>query len=352
MYSPIPYDLKRRCVEAWTSGKSSHDIYDELFRPEHPDMTYPTFRVKLQRWKKKAMADEATEISGTYPGMVAHAATVQVDGKGNITQAWIKQTAGVSMDDMLAAIRETVEPVQLPPCETPGETMLEIPIFDAHFGVATLADYEHHLAEIVATIKSKHWAEIHIIIGQDCLHTNDMRGHTAKGTDIGRVDFAAAWRDAWAFWCTILDVAIENSPHVFAHFSKGNHDETAGWCFFKALEARYVDATFDDNQEPRKAFTWEGVFVGYGHVEYANKIDKIFRDFVLDFPIAFAGATCREIHTGHLHHETVDNGMVVRRLASAVPADEWSRNHGFFGVHKRFQLFEYSPGRLRSIIYI
>lgn len=352
-YQPIPYALKRACVEAYAAGKNSRQIYEYIFSPEHGSMAYETFKVKLKHWRKGAMADQRTEQAGTYPGMIANAATVQVDASGNITQAWIKQRAGISTADVLEAIRETVQPVQLPACETPGDTMLEIPIFDAHFGVATLDDYAHQLAEILDVLQSKHWAEVHCIVGQDCLHTNDLRGHTAKGTDIGRVDFAAAWRDAWAFWCTILEAAVEAAPAVHVHFSRGNHDESTAWCFFKALEARFRGtAAFDDSMAPRKAFTWEGCFVGYGHCEYTRQMDRIFRDFVMDFPEAFAGSTCREIHTGHLHSESTDDGIVVRRLASAVPPDEWSQNNGYIGAHKRFMLFEYSPGRLRSIIYV
>ena len=353
MHTPIAYDLKRRCVEANLAGKTAREVFNDVFCPEHAGMSWDTFQAKLRHWKRGAMADQQTEQAGTYPGMIAHAATVQVSGSGQVVQAWIKQHQGTNIEDLISYINENVKPVNLPKCEQDGETMLEVPIFDAHFGVATLEDYEAHLAEIVNVIRAKPYAEIHCIIGQDCIHTNDVRGHTAKGTDIGRIDFANAWRDAWAFWRTILDTAVEMSLRVFAHYSKGNHDETSCWCFFKALEACYQDSViFDDSMAPRKSFTWEGVFVGYGHMEYAKAPDKIFRDFVLDFPAEFAAATCREIHTGHLHSESTDDGIVVRRLASAVPPDQWSRENGYIGVHKRFQLFEYSPGRLRSIVYV
>lgn len=350
----IPLELKRACVEAHRNGMTSTEIYRTIFQPLHDNMSEATFRTKLQVWQRGAMADQRTEEAGTYPGMIAHAATVQVDGAGNITQAWIKQHSGINTEDILEAIRENVQPVQLPKCDTPGDTMLEIPIFDAHFGVATLDDYTTQLAEILDILKTKHWAEVHCIIGQDCLHTNDLRGHTAKGTDIGRIPFTQAWRDAWAFWCTILETATEVTPKLYAHYSKGNHDEATAWCFFKALEARFSGTLFfaDDSLAPRKCFTWQGCFVGYGHCEYVKHLDKIFRDFVMDFPDAFSSCSCREIHTGHLHSESYDDGIVVRRLASAVPPDEWSKDNGYVGVHKRFQLFEYSPGRLRSIYYV
>ena len=68
----------------------------------------------------------------------------------------------------------------------------------------------------------------------------------------------------------------------------------------------------------------------------------------------FASATVREVHAGHLHHEGEGDlyGVMVRRLSSGVPTDEWSDNEGYIGAHKRFQVFEYAPGKLRAIYYV
>lgn len=139
---------------------------------------------------------------------------------------------------------------------------------------------------------------------------------------------------------------------VHIRYSKGNHDECIAWCFLKTLEAKFPDAIVDDVLKPRKAINWEGCFIGYGHCEYTKKAGDLFRDFVVDFPNEFANAKVREIHTGHLHRESSDDGLMVRRLASAVPVDEWSNNNGFASAHKRFQLFEWQPNRLKAIYYI
>jgi len=317
-------------------------------------MDFETFRHKLRDWKKKQMADLSTQEAATYPGFFAHAATVQVDAKGNITQAWIKETADrVDWEQICEMLREAVQPeiIDQPDTES-SKQMLEIPLFDCHFGLATISDYYSILGEILDEIHSRTWEEIHIIIGQDNIHNNDMRGHTAKGTDIQRVDIPKAWADAWEFWTEIIRAACHNSLKVTAHYSRGNHDECLSWAFFKALQAAYPTVSFDDSLAYRKAFTWRQCFIGYGHLEYTTDSNKIFRDFVMDFPDQFAHSVLREVHAGHLHRESIDNGMMIRRLASAVPTDEWSSANGYTGAHKRFQLFEYAPGRLRSIVYI
>lgn len=350
----IPYDLKRLCVQKVEEGLTFREVYDKVFHPEHPGMNWETFRHKLRNWKKRQMADERTQFAGTYPGMVAHAATVQVTPDGKIAQAWIKERAeGVNWDEIVERLRSAVAPVEVErPEDEPEAALLEIPLFDLHFGVAKLADYGEHLSRICQTIQRRKWEQIRLIIGQDCLHNNDFRGHTAKGTNIDRVDIPAAWSDAWTFWSTILLTALHNAKKVFCHYSRGNHDECLSWAFFKALEAAYPGAEWDDSLAARKCFWWRRCFVGFGHLEYTTDLNKIFRDFVMDFPTDFAEAECREIHTGHLHRESLDNGCMVRRLASAVPADEWSKANGYTGANKRFQLFEFAPGSLRAIDYI
>ena len=352
-HGTVPLAIKREAVEGLMSGLSYRDVFNDIFLPKYKYMNYETFRHKARSWCKAAMADELTQQAGTYPGMVAHSATVQVDGAGNITQAWIKQSAeSVDWDEIIDRLQHDVPRVDIEPTDAAAEPMcLEIPLFDLHFGIAHLSDYERILGEIEDEIRSRVWEEIHVIIGQDNLHNNDLRGHTAKGTPIDAVDIPSAWAEAWAFWTIILRRCLEHSPRVVAHYSRGNHDECLSWAFFKALEAGVPCVEFDDSLSHRKAFSWRKCFVGFGHLEYTTDSNKIFRDFVTDFPLEFANSTCREIHAGHLHRESYDSGIMVRRLASAVPTDGWSSANGFTGSHKRFQMFEFAPGRLRSVIY-
>lgn len=333
---------------------TAREVYNTVFVPEYGDnWSLETFRRKLREWKHKTYADEGIMAAGTFPKFTAHNATVQVDKEGRITQAWIKQQQETL--DWLK-IREIVckdaKPLDIEPTQMSGETMLEIPLFDMHFGVANLDYYRETLADLLGIVTAKHYDEINILIGQDVLHNNDLRGHTAKGTEIQKVDFTQSWADAWAFFCTLINAAIKHSPRVRLLYSKGNHDECSAWCLFKALEAVFRQCETDDSLAPRKCIFWRGCFIGYGHCEYTNKTSVLFQNFVLDFPKEFAEAKVREIHSGHLHRESVDDGLMVRRLPSGVPTDEWSSNNGYTGAHKRFQIFEWAECRLKSISYI
>ena len=316
-------------------------------------MTFETFARYLRKWRHTEFADPLTLDRGTYEGFIAHDATVQVNGQGEITQAWIKQTAdAVDWQQIIDGFKDKITPVKIEAPATASEYMLEIPLFDMHFGVAKLKDYEALNAEIISLIKSKDYEEINILVGQDLIHTNDFRGHTAKGTEIERIDVPKAWADAWAFWCRVIEAALSHAKQVNLRYSKGNHDECISWCFTKALEAKFPDLNVDDEIKARKLIFWRGCFIGYGHCEYTSKADELFKQFVCDFSNQFASAKVREIHTGHLHRESADSGIFVRRLASAVPVDEWHDNNGYITAHKRFQLFEWIPNKLKAIYYI
>lgn len=330
------------------------EVYENVFVPEYGTrMSYETFRHKLRDWKRKSYADEQMLACGTFPNFAPHNATVQINADGRITQVWVKQQAEI-LDwlKIREIITKDVSSSGIKPSRIAGDTMLEIPLFDMHFGVADLDYYNETLSDLLGIVAEKQYDEINILFGQDVLHNNDMRGHTAKGTEIQRVDFVKAWADAWTFFRTLIDTALQHAPRVVLRYSKGNHDECSAWCMFKALQAVYPQCECDDSLAPRKCIYWKGCFIGFGHCEYASKNSLIFQNFVLDFPQEFATAKVREIHSGHLHRESIDEGLMVRRLPSGVPTDEWSSNNGYVGAHKRFQIFEWSENRLWATYYV
>lgn len=350
----IPYSLKKQCVDMASAGKSQREVYNKLFSLEHPEMGFETFRHKLRLWQKCKMADEKTLYSGTYKGFIPHAATVQINGDGEVTQAWIKQiTTDSEWNELLETIRENVKPEKIEPLtDSNASGMLEIPLFDMHFPIGTYEYYKPTQAEIIQIIQSRSWEEINIIIGQDLFHNNDMRGHTAKGTQIEQVDIPLAWSDARRFWLPIINEAIKNSGKVKIIYSKGNHDECLAWAFVQELMARFPQAEVDDSLNPKKVIHWRHCFIGTGHCETTNNAKDIFASFVCKFPVEFAESDVREMHLGHLHCESIDKGMMVRRLCSNVPVDVWNDNNGYNTAQKRFQIFEWEPGRLKAIYYV
>lgn len=348
----IPLDLKIRCIEARASGMTARQVFNEVFLPEHDTMSYVSFQRKLNHWERQQAADRDTLAAGTFPNFTAHGATVQVNGRGEITQAWVKQTLDDGrFDKLMEAVRESATPPQIEPMPVQGVGMLEIPLFDLHF---PLSDYTQMCAELLSLIVSKTWAQIVFVVGQDLLHNDDFRGRTSSGRPIEKVDLAEAWRMARDFYYTLIAAALRQATTVRLIYSVGNHDESMAWAFVQLLKDHFPQLVTDDSLKQRKIISWQGCFIGLTHGANAKSANNDLRgQFTVEYPTEFAEATVREIHAGHIHHEREADlyGVMIRRLARGGVTDTWSENEGFVGAHKRFMVFEWLPRRLKAIHY-
>ena len=359
MSSQIPIKVKRTCCEMKAAGKTSREIYDLYFIPEtHSPASYNSFRSMICRWMKQQCADTATLEAGTYEGFIAHDATVQVSKSGEIIQAWIKQRANeFDPEDFLAAIRETVEPFVYTPIEPNESTrMLEIPLFDMHWGIAFMDYYEPVLNEILDIVTCKRWDRIVIPFGQDFFHNDSIiNGQTTKGTVIEKVDMIRAVKEGRKFMCALVDTAIQCANTVEVVYSAGNHDRSTSWMFMQVLLERYGESVVDDSLEYRKVVKHgaNSIMITHGDSKQATA-KNLAHIFPIAFPEEFANANVREVHAGHLHHEAEADiyGVMVRRLSSGGKVDEWSNKEDFIGAHRRFMVFEWDRNKLKSIHYI
>lgn len=355
----IPARVKRTCCEMNEQGKNSREIYDEYFKDlfENP-MTYKSFRCVLQRWKKKTFPDDTTLACGTYDGFTAHGATVQVNKDGEIVQAWIKQKAdGFGPEEFLQALKQIVEPYEYEPKRLDNASrMLEIPLFDMHWGVAFMDHYKPVLDEILDLIHLRHWDRIVIPFGQDFFHNDSIvDGKTTKGTSIEKVDMRRAVKEGQQFIYAIVDAAIKSANDVQIIYSAGNHDTSTSWMFMQVLLERYGASMVDDSFKYRKVIAYgkNSIMVTHGDSKQATA-KNLAHIFPVSFPEEFANADIREVHSGHLHHEAEADiyGVMVRRLSSGGKVDDWTDKEDFVGTHRRFMLFEWNENKLKSIHYI
>lgn len=351
----IPYDIKRKCVDLAEQGKPYREIYNAHIQ-HYGTMSFRSFTRRMAEWKAKVANDNKTiEAANLAYKFAPHASTVQVNAKGEVIQAWIKQHTENRLEELMEAIRDNTPIAQVQPkvCEQ-AEGMLEIPLFDMHFGIADMAYYANTLAEILAIVSSKHWDKIVVPVGQDLFHNDSItKGITTKGTLIEKVDLKQAVYDAKTFYFNLIDKAIESANEVSVIYSPGNHDKTVGWLFVQMLKVRYGDIV-DDGLEERKAIWWNGCFIGITHGDKnTDNANGLRGKFTMEFPTLFAMAKVREIHTGHLHREDGrdEYGVQVRRMSSGNKDDTWTTDEGYKS-QKRFMLFEWMPNRLKSIHYV
>lgn len=359
MKTIIPVEVKKECCRLRAEGNTFREIYNDYFRREtDAPTTYETFRHCLRKWMNQRFPDETTLESGTYSGFTAHNATVQVSKTGEIVQAWIKQKADdFDTEDFLEAIRDSVEPVVFDRTLNDNATrMLEIPLFDMHWGVAFMDHYTPVLNELLDLITSRAWDKIAIPFGQDFFHNDSIvNGRTTKGTLIEKVDMTRAVKESKTFMYTLIDTAIKHSNEVKVIYSAGNHDRSIAWMFIQVLLERYGASVVDDSLENRKVITYgtNAVMITHGDSKQATA-KNLAHIFPIAFAEEFANASVREVHAGHLHHEAEADiyGVMVRRLSTGGKTDDWSNKEDFIGAHSRFMVFEWDQKKLASIHYI
>lgn len=359
MKSVIPIQVKKTCCQMLSEGKTYREVYNNYFMHNtDTSATYESFRKMAYKWMKRRLPDDTTLECGTYEGFVAHDATVQVSKSGEIVQAWIKQKASdFDPEDFLEAIRDNVEPfVYIPNERADAARMLEIPLFDMHWGVAFMDYYEPVLNDILDLITSRRWDKIVIPFGQDFFHNDSIiNGHTTKGTIIEKVDMTRAVKESKRFMYALIDTAIQCANEVKVIYSAGNHDRSISWMFIQVLLERYGHDVVDDSLEYRKVISYgaNAVMITHGDSKQATA-KNLAHIFPITFAEEFANASVREVHSGHLHHEAEADiyGVMVRRLSSGGKVDDWSNKEDFVGTHRRFMVFEWDQNKLASIHYI
>lgn len=359
MRKVIPIQVKKTCCRMRDEGIPYREIYNEYFvHAVDAPAPFDSFRRLVLKWKARGYPDDTTLECGTYEGFVAHDATVQVSKSGEIVQAWIKQKANAfDPEEFLEAIRDNVEPFVYVPSEFDNTSrMLEIPLFDMHWGVAFMDHYEPVLNELLDLITSRQWDKIVVPFGQDFFHNDSIiNGQTTKGTVIEKVDMIRAVKEGQQFMYALIDTAIRCANEVKVIYSAGNHDRSISWMFIQVLLERYGPDVVDDTLEYRKVISYgsNAVMITHGDSKQATA-KNLAHIFPITFAEEFASASVREVHAGHLHHEAEADiyGVMVRRLSSGGKVDGWSDKEDFVGSHRRFMVFEWDRKKLASIHYI
>lgn len=359
MACDIPLKVKKECCRMKQAGIPVKQIYYDYFTKQtESNCSLETFSRAIRRWNGKIFPDDTTLECGTYEGFTAHGATVQVSKSGEIVQAWIRQTSDeFNFEDFLKSLHENVEPYKYSPkYDETSDRMLEIPLFDMHWGISFLDHYKTVLDDILELINVRHWDRIVIPFGQDFFHNDSIvNAVTTKGTQVEKVDMARAVKEGKQFITAIIDSALNNSNKVRVIYTPGNHDRSLTWMFMQVLLERYGEDIVDDKMEYRKVFTYgkNSIMVTHGDSKQATA-RNLSHIFAVSFPNEFAQANIREVHSGHLHHEKEGDifGVMVRRLSSGVEVDDWSNRQDYIGTHRRFMIFEWDQDGLRSIHYV
>ena len=357
----INQDIWLEFIEMRNNQVPIKEIHETYMKKTGSTCTEETFARQLRDKRNKLTAAPEYKAKTIYPGQRLKAVTTQYNPEKDIvTQIWIKTVEEeYDVTDLLPYINK-IKPVKFKQVKLPKTPyLLEVPLFDMHFGVNDFDWYQHAQQEILELLTSRKWEKIIFVIGQDLLHNNDFKGTTANGTVIEKIDLLEAYDNAFKFYSPLIETAIKYSTNVELIYSKGNHDETSAALFFKMLEKLFPQCDCDSSLHDKKVRVFHNNFIGWSHGDKGKKnvytkIKDIRGVFATKFIKEYAATGCREIHFGHNHTERDGDayGFMCRRLSTLTQTDEWSDDNDYIGNHKRFMLFEYDQHKLKHIDYI
>jgi len=247
-------------------------------------------------------------------------------------------------------------------------------VADCHFGKYAWAkstgeaDYDLHIAaqlvrdaaeELLQAASAYALGRITVAGLGDLFHYDTPSGTTTSGTPLerdGRIQkMIHVGTDALV---SVIDAASTVAA-TDTLVVNGNHDETLTWAFHRVILERYRKSkrvSVDETYTPRKYLRSGGNLLGFVHGHRAKK--RLPQLMAHEAAAAWADCPYREVHTGHLHHqsaewsrpiETID-GVLVRIAPSLGPADDWHSASGFVGSRRAMELFIYDPaGGLRAM---
>ena len=372
----IGYELKRKCAELANSGVAYRAIYENTFLTEHDGMGFETFRHKIRDWRKKKWADDRTlEVANLDWKFTPYAATVQVNGNGTITQAWVKQKSdddkGYDFENLerrFEALERTYAPFEVLPATQTGTMMAEVNIADLHLGklcwrgdTGNNFDYkiardvfQQLISDIYNRLKDLPLEYILFPIGNDFFNSDNPEKTTTAGTP---QDTDVRWQKLQEVGEEILiagiDVLKKLAP-VKATYVPANHDEVTAFSVSRTLRAWFRNderVEIDTTPMARKYTNYGNTLICFTHGDKENgkKGDYYKPSTLAALPSIEArelwGQTqyC-EVHAAHLHGEHAINemnGVIVRRVSSPTATDTWHYRSGFVGNVRKAQTFLY-----------
>lgn len=247
----------------------------------------------------------------------------------------------------------------------PSDLMLEIAIFDHHFGQLAYKsetrdeDYDLDIAEKLfmdaiefhlQTVAHKNIGRILLPIGQDFFNADTMVSTTTAGTyqsESGR------WKYTFERGHKLLVKAIDRCrivAPVDVVEVPGNHDEQRSFYLGRFLHAWYREdplVSVDVGHEKHKLYKWGECLLLITHGDGVRKgaLALMFPNIASEAGL-WHGTHYREIHKGHLHAgsdkmtEISEEYYSIREriLPSLVPLDDWHAKKAYRALRESVSL--------------
>ena len=360
----------REAVAAWEAAEhNGEDAADSLEIPRS------TFRRRLRDGLRKAKRPHQPLAPAVVPeGMRIRKSTVQYDAAGNVVNEWRRLGTDAeelqAVADRLCSIadgrRRKLPKLPTPRPHASDDLMLEIPLFDRHFGMyawgkETGHDFDLDIAYKLVVGQTKALCEraasvgtALVVIGGDWFHADNRRATTERGGNALDVDTrqGKVWDVATSAIVDSIAIAGKMAPKVKLVIIPGNHDWESGFHLGRLMSAWYrSDPRVEVIHGPRSRHYYQhgSVLIGFahGHLLGMSSLAGLMADEVPDL---WAATRTRVWHLGHIHHTKKlsymsalgDRSVEIEYLETTTSPDAWHHENGFVGSPRRGVSFTWS----------
>ncbi len=374
----IPRDLAEQTIAQWRDAG-----YVAASAARRANVPCNTFKSRLERAQQMlGVSKPVLAEAAVPPDHVMTKTTVQYDANGKVIQEWRRLAPEAEALETIAArlceqVAGKAPSLPKPPARVAADLLLEVPIFDPHFGkyawaAETGTDYDLETAHRIVVGSVVRLAELAgpvgrslLVIGGDWFHADTRHNQTERGHHPLDVDTRQA-----KVWETVAD-AIHTSVRAMAATSQqvelvvipGNHDWESSYHLARLLAAYYrnekrVHVCTDPRS--RQYVRHGAVLLGFAHGhlipmgDYASLMP-------LEAASDWAQTTERVWHLGHIHKgkalraQSLDgkHGVTVEHIESLSGTDAWHHENGFVGCPRRGTAFVWhAKYGLRSRLYV
>lgn len=249
--------------------------------------------------------------------------------------------------------------------------MVELPIFDLHFGKFSLPDvvgndcydgekastvFNYIIDTTIERIKDLKVEKIIFPVGNDFFHFDNIHTSTSAGTPQDTdMSPQTMFRDGVMLLIDGITRLSEIAP-VEVFNVVGNHDMMSSYHAIMALYCYFYNdenVSVDIDASPRHYVEYGNCLIGFSHGDKEKK--RISGIMQIEASESWGRTKYREFHLAHLHSEHVreENGVIIRNISSVTGTDTWHYLSGYVGAIRKCPIFIWNAfDGLDSIINI
>tara|TARA_Y100001937_G_C7136752_1_gene340404 strand:- start:17245 stop:18471 length:1227 start_codon:yes stop_codon:yes gene_type:complete len=345
----------KRHVKFEEKGDTATLAVDKSLRIKTLDDLIVVSDIDLEQWDIERYNVNKWEVGSTIDGEIIVEPLFQV-------KAWLKKNKSayrtkIVKQELMRELKSYAPVYSFgKPLKEGTENLLEVNIFDLHFGKLcwgeeTGDNYDTKIAykrfvtaikEIIQKVKPYKIARVVFPIGNDFYNADTLNNTTTAGTlQDEDVRWQKTFRAGRKMLIEGIDLLSKIAP-VDVIIVQGNHDWQRSFYVGDALECWYHNNEYvnvNNNASPRKYYQYGKCLIGYTHGH---------NEKVADLPLIMASEQkqkwndtfYREWHLGHLHHKREIKytstqeykGATIRYMRSLSGSDAWHFQKGYISM--------------------